>query len=195
MAGKSGEGKYTDPELREEIKEEIRQSDKGGKEGQWSARKSQLLAREYERRGGGYRGEKDESQKNLERWTEEEWRTREGNANARGGGGETKRYLPKEAWEKMSEEEKEETEKKKREGSRRGEQYVPNTAGAKEARREAREGGEPVEGYDGMNVGEVREELGGLSEGALKKVRSYEKEHKGRKTLLEWLDRKIEARS
>ena len=195
MAGKSGEGKYTDPELREEIKEEIRQSNKGGKEGQWSARKSQLLAREYERRGGGYRGEKDEAQKNLERVTEEEGQTREGNANARGGGGETKRYLPKESWEKMSEEDKEETEKKKREGSRRGEQYVPNTAGAKEARREAREGGEPVEGYDGMTVVEVREELGGLSEGALKKVRSYEKEHKGRKTLLEWLDRKIEARS
>ena len=193
MAGKSGEGKYTDPELREEIKEEIRQSDKGGKEGQWSARKSQLLAREYERRGGGYRGEKDESQKNLERWTEEEWQTKDGGANARGGGGETKRYLPKEAWEKMSEGEKEETEKKKREGSRRGEQYVPNTAGAKEARKVAQESGEPVDGYDDMNVGEVREESDGHSEGDLEKVRSYEKEHKGRRTLLEWLDRKIEA--
>ena len=44
--------KYTDPELREQIKEEIKESDKGGKKGQWSARKSQLLTREYEKRGG-----------------------------------------------------------------------------------------------------------------------------------------------
>ena len=195
MAGKLGEEKYTDPELREEIKKEIRQSDKGGKEGQWSARKSQLLAREYERRGGGYRGERDESQTNLERWTEEDWQTSDASANARGGGGETKRYLPKEAWEKMSDEEKKETEKKKRGGSRRDEQFVPNTAGAKEARKEVREGGEPVEGYNGMTVGEVREKLGGLSEGDLAKVRAYEKRYKGRKTLLEWLDRKIETRS
>jgi hypothetical protein len=191
MASKSGEEKYTDPQLREGIKEEIRRSDKGGKEGQWSARKSQLLTREYERRGGGYRGEKDASQKNLQRWTGEEWQTREGGANARGGGDETKRYLPKEAWEKMSDEEKEETEKKKREGSRRGEQYVPNTAGAKDARK----GGAPVEGYDGMAVGKIKEKLGLFSEGDLEQVRSYEKGHKGRKTLLEWLDRKIEARS
>ncbi len=60
------EEKYTDPDLREEIKEEIKESDKGGRPGQWSARKSQLLTREYEKRGGGYTGEKDESQKNLE---------------------------------------------------------------------------------------------------------------------------------
>jgi hypothetical protein len=31
--------KYTDPKLRDEIKEEIHQGDKGGKPGQWSARK------------------------------------------------------------------------------------------------------------------------------------------------------------
>jgi len=31
--------KYTDPELREEVKEEIQAGDKGGKPGQWSARK------------------------------------------------------------------------------------------------------------------------------------------------------------
>lgn len=31
--------KYTNPELRDEIKEEIHNSDKGGKPGQWSARK------------------------------------------------------------------------------------------------------------------------------------------------------------
>src|SRR5918997_4308096 len=101
------EEKYTHPELREKVKEEIKASDKGGKEGQWSARKSQLLTQEYEKRGGGYKGEKGQSQKNLEKWTDEEWQTQEGDARARQDG-ETGRYLPKEAWENMSEEEKEE---------------------------------------------------------------------------------------
>lgn len=32
-------GKYTDPELREEVKEELKEGDKGGAPGQWSARK------------------------------------------------------------------------------------------------------------------------------------------------------------
>jgi hypothetical protein len=34
--------KYTDPELREEVKEEIQAGDKGGAPGQWSARKVYL---------------------------------------------------------------------------------------------------------------------------------------------------------
>lgn len=118
------EEKYTDPDLREEIKEGIKQSDRGGRPGQWSARKSQLLTREYEKRGGGYEGDKDESQKNLEKWADEEWQTRDGDSRARGGG-ETTRYLPKEAWEKMSDEEKRETEKKKREGSKKASSTSP----------------------------------------------------------------------
>jgi hypothetical protein len=39
MANKSKQEKYTDPDLRERIKEEIKASDKGGMKGQWSARK------------------------------------------------------------------------------------------------------------------------------------------------------------
>ena len=31
--------KYTDPELREQVKEELKEGDKGGAPGQWSARK------------------------------------------------------------------------------------------------------------------------------------------------------------
>ena len=117
------EEKYTDPELRERIKEEIKASDKGGEPGQWSARKAQILVKEYEKAGGGYRGEKDEDQKHLEQWTEEEWQTQEGDARAREGD-ETKRYLPKEAWEGLSPEEREATERAKREGSKRGDQHV-----------------------------------------------------------------------
>ncbi|MEH1892835.1 MAG: hypothetical protein V7K92_26455 [Nostoc sp.] len=45
MADENYEEKYTHPELRRQLKEEILKSDKGGKPGQWSARKSQLLVR------------------------------------------------------------------------------------------------------------------------------------------------------
>jgi hypothetical protein len=83
MAKKDYEEKYTHPEMREEVKEEIQASDKDGDPGQWSVRKSQLLTQEYERRGGGYKSEQDEYQKGLQQWTEEEWQTREGEAGAR----------------------------------------------------------------------------------------------------------------
>jgi len=161
VAKQDFEQKYTDPELREEIKEEIKASDKGGKKGQWSARKSQLLTQEYEKRGGGYKGEKGRSQRNLEQWTEEDWQTKEGDAQARQNDGETKRYLPKKAWENMSVEEKEETEKKKREGSKQGQQYVSNTDEAKQARKNAQN--LPINDYDELSVGEVEKKIKGLS--------------------------------
>ncbi len=188
MAKTSNEDKYTDPELREEIKEEIKASDKGGNKGQWSARKSQLLTQEYEKRGGGYKGDKDESQKNLEKWTEEEWQTQEGDAQARGGDGETKRYLPKNAWENMSDEEKRETENKKREGSKGGQQHVANTEEARQARRESK--ASPLKNYDDLSVEEIEKKAKGLSKEEIREVRDYEKRHKNRKTLLESLERK-----
>lgn len=68
---------YTKPELRERIKDRIMASDRGAKKNQWSARKSQLLAQEYEKAGGGYSGEKNEKQKSLEKWSEEKWQTKD----------------------------------------------------------------------------------------------------------------------
>ncbi|CAA9428357.1 FIG00816079: hypothetical protein [uncultured Rubrobacteraceae bacterium] len=188
MTKKSYEEEYTHSELREEIKEEIKASDKGGEKGQWSARKSQLLTQEYEKRGGGYKGEKSRSQKNLEKWTDEEWQTKEGDADARKGG-ETRRYLPKKAWENMSEEEKEETEKKKREGSKRGQQYVSNTQGARQARKEA--ASLPVEDYDDLGVEDVKKKAKGLSKDGIQDLLDYEKQHKNRKTLVRALNRKL----
>lgn len=70
-------GKYTKPELRERIKDRVMAGSKGGKPGQWSARKAQLVAQEYKEAGGGYRGGKGEKQKSLEKWGKEEWSTRE----------------------------------------------------------------------------------------------------------------------
>jgi hypothetical protein len=71
------DSKYTKPELRERIKNRIMESSKGGKPGQWSARRSQLLAQEYEKAGGEYKGGKGEKQKSLEKWTEEKWSTKD----------------------------------------------------------------------------------------------------------------------
>jgi hypothetical protein len=188
MANRSDGEKYTDPELRNQIKKEIKEFDKGGKKGQWSARKSQLLTQEYEKRGGGYKGEKDEGQKNLEEWTDEEWQTQDDDARARGEDGETKRYLPKKAWENMSEEEKRETDSKKREGSKRGQQYVANTEEARRARRESL--APPLKDYDDLSVEEIEKKVKGLSRDEIREVRDYEEQHKNRKTLLELLHRK-----
>ena len=69
--------KYTKPELRERIKDRIIAGSKGGKPGQWSARKAQLLAQEYEKAGGGYQGGKDSKQKSLEKWGKEKWQTKD----------------------------------------------------------------------------------------------------------------------
>ena len=74
MSGKSAEDyaeDYTDPELRTRLEDEIKAGDRGGRPGQWSARKSQLLTRKYEAHGGGYRheGERTEPQEHLREWT------------------------------------------------------------------------------------------------------------------------------
>jgi len=48
-------GNYTKPGMRKSLFNSIKAGGKGGAPGQWSARKSQLLAMKYKARGGGYR--------------------------------------------------------------------------------------------------------------------------------------------
>ena len=60
---------YTKPELRERIKNRVLAGTKGGKAGQWSARKAQIVAQEYKKAGGGYTGAKTSKQKSLSKWT------------------------------------------------------------------------------------------------------------------------------
>jgi len=48
-------GNYTHPGLRKRLFNKIKAGTKGGKAGQWSARKAQLLASEYKKAGGGYK--------------------------------------------------------------------------------------------------------------------------------------------
>jgi hypothetical protein len=52
--------------------------------------------------------------------------------------GYTKRYLPEKAWASLSKKEREETDRKKRVGSKQGKQFVPNTETAKRAGKAAR---------------------------------------------------------
>lgn len=61
MAGKdkkstvNAAGNYTKPTMRKRLFNQIKAGDKGGNPGQWSARKSQMLAKQYKDNGGGYR--------------------------------------------------------------------------------------------------------------------------------------------
>jgi hypothetical protein len=52
--------------------------------------------------------------------------------------GYTKRYLPEKAWASLSKEERAETDRKKRVGSKQGKQFIPNTETAKKAGKAAR---------------------------------------------------------
>lgn len=61
MYAKGGEskvneaGNYTKPGMRKAIFNAIKAGGKGGAPGQWSARKAQMMAKQYKARGGGYR--------------------------------------------------------------------------------------------------------------------------------------------
>ena len=48
-------GNYTKPTMRKALFQRIKAGTKGGKAGQWSARKAQMLAKQYKAKGGGYR--------------------------------------------------------------------------------------------------------------------------------------------
>ena len=50
-------GNYTKPGMRKRLFESIKgRAVQGTKAGQWSARKAQLLAKQYKAKGGGYKG-------------------------------------------------------------------------------------------------------------------------------------------
>ena len=48
-------GNYTKPTMRKRLFQKILAGSKGGRAGQWSARKAQMLAKMYKARGGGYK--------------------------------------------------------------------------------------------------------------------------------------------
>tara|TARA_R110002073_G_scaffold64929_1_gene162480 strand:- start:108 stop:347 length:240 start_codon:yes stop_codon:yes gene_type:complete len=47
-------GNYTKPTMRKSLVASVKAGSKGGKPGQWSARKAQMVAKQYKAKGGGY---------------------------------------------------------------------------------------------------------------------------------------------
>lgn len=114
---------YSKPALRNRIKSEVMAGSKGGKPGQWSARKAQIVAQRYEKAGGGYSGGKTTGQKSLSKWTKEDWGTRSGKPSTQGSKASGERYLPRKAREALSAKEYAATSRKKREDTSKGKQF------------------------------------------------------------------------
>jgi hypothetical protein len=110
----------TDPALWNRIVAEVTAGDKGGRPGQWSARKAQLAVALYQKRGGGYVGPKTPDNA-LAKWAQEQWRTRSGRPSLETG----ERYLPSKALAALSPQEYGATTRAKRAGMARGQQFVP----------------------------------------------------------------------
>jgi hypothetical protein len=114
---------YTNPQLRERIKNRIMAGSRGGRPGQWSARKAQLLAQEYKKAGGGYSGGKTSAQRSLSKWTKEKWGTRSGKPSTQGAKATGERYLPERARKSLSAKEYAATSAKKRRDTKAGKQF------------------------------------------------------------------------
>lgn len=108
----------TDPKLWEKVKEEVTEGDKGGRPGQWSARKAQLSVQEYKKEGGGYEGDKP-NDNSLKKWGDEDWGTKSGGKSNDTG----ERYLPKKARDGLSAEEYDRSTEKKRADTKKGKQF------------------------------------------------------------------------
>ena len=133
----AGTAKKTDPKLWDKVKHDVTDGDKGGKPGQWSARKAQMAVQEYKSEGGGYEGKKT-ADNHLSQWTKEEWGTESGKQSGKTG----ERYLPKKARESLTEEEYARTTKKKQADSRKGKQFSAQPADVAKKTAGARSGGE-----------------------------------------------------
>ena len=120
----------TDPDLWAKVKKEVTAGTKGGRSGQWSARKAQMAVQRYKAKGGTYCGPKTKAQKSLTRWTEEDW----------GSDRKGDRYLPKKAREALTDAEYRRTSAKKRRDTARGKQFSaqPSEIARKTARHRGR---------------------------------------------------------
>lgn len=132
----SASAEKSDPKLWEKVKKEVTASDKGGKPGQWSARKAQAATKAYKDAGGGYKGKKTDDN-HLKQWTEEEWDTKSGKASGETG----ERYLPKKARESVSKSEYDRSTKKKRADSAEGKQFSKQPADVAKKTAAARKSG------------------------------------------------------
>ena len=87
--------------------------------GKHSARAMQLAVKYYKDAGGKYSGTKKKSNK-LSKWSKQKWRTKSGKPSSKTG----ERYLPAAAIKSLSSAEYAATTKAKREGKKKGQQFV-----------------------------------------------------------------------
>ena len=122
--------KKKNPALWKRIVARIKAGSKGGRPGQWSARKAQLAVAAYKKAGGGYKGKKSSKNK-LAKWTKQKWTTSDGKPSKG-----KKRYLPAKAWKNLTASEKRATNAAKARGNKKGKQFVkqPKAIAKKTAR-------------------------------------------------------------
>lgn len=114
--------KKTKSKLWSRIKSQVKASGKGGRPGQWSARKAQLATQKYKSAGGGYKGAKTSSN-SLKKWTKEDWGTKSGKNSTQGKNATGERYLPKKKRDSLTKKEYAATSRKKREDTKKGKQF------------------------------------------------------------------------
>ena len=110
--------KKSNPSLWKRIVASVKAGTKGGRAGQWSARKAQIAVARYKKSGGGYKGAKKASN-SLSKWSKQKWRTSDGSKSEG-----KKRYLPDAAWKALSPAEKAATNRAKASGNKKGKQFV-----------------------------------------------------------------------
>jgi hypothetical protein len=106
--------KKTNPSKWKRIVAAVKAGTKGGRAGQWSARKAQIATARYKKSGGGYQGAKKASN-SLSKWSKQKWRTSDGSKSEG-----KKRYLPSAAWKALSPAEKKATNRAKAAGNKKG---------------------------------------------------------------------------
>ncbi len=114
----AGTAKKTNPKLWEAVKAKVTKSAKGGKPGQWSARKAQMAVAEYKKEGCGYEGKKT-SDNHLKQWEDEDWGTKSGKTSQETG----ERYLPAKSRKALTDTEYKRSSDKKRADTRKGKQF------------------------------------------------------------------------
>jgi hypothetical protein len=110
--------KKSNPAKWKRIVSAVKAGSKGGRPGQWSARKAQIAVARYKKSGGGYSGAKKKSN-SLSKWSKQKWRTSDGKKSEG-----KKRYLPDAAWKALSPAEKRATNRAKAVGNKKGKQFV-----------------------------------------------------------------------
>ena len=112
--------KRTKESMWKRIVSSVKSGSKGGRPGQWSARKAQIATARYKKAGGGYKAKNSASNK-LSKWSKQKWDyvSKGDKKKPRKKRG---RYLPESVRKSLSPSEKAATNRKKRSASAKGKQ-------------------------------------------------------------------------